>query len=268
MADGNTDPFTGKGNNPVAQAGVNAQGAEVAAFLHNAGFTGARLQIAIAIAKAESGWNWSAKHTNANGTSDWGLMQINDVNKPTDAEKSNPVANAHKALEIYRSQSFDAWTTYRNNAHRPFMSVAGDAVKELQKRGPKYEASVIDKYKGKHYQVQGTGSGPDIPNPLSGITNPITGGFNGMIQQFDKAMNVTALVVVALVCIILGVVILGRGTVVNAVTQGALKSVKRTSKAGTKSEEAATSVNNAVVGSKDMAPYVGRHIAPNVSVNA
>jgi hypothetical protein len=82
--------------------------------------------IAAAIALAESGGNPNASHTNANGTTDVGLWQINSSHGS--AATTDPVGNARAAVAIYQGghcygstsgNNFSCWTTAYDNPQRP-----------------------------------------------------------------------------------------------------------------------------------------------------
>lgn len=75
-------------------------------------------KVFVCIAKHESSYNPNAinKHGNKNHTVDRGLFQINDVNKPlckvTSKELFDVRINAKCAIQVYRRQGLEAWSTY------------------------------------------------------------------------------------------------------------------------------------------------------------
>lgn len=85
----------------------------------NAGGSKAIAPLMAAIAMAESGGNSTATNHNTNGTTDFGLWQINSVNGGSTA-LFDPAANAKEALKIYNSQGLKAWTTYNTGAYKQF----------------------------------------------------------------------------------------------------------------------------------------------------
>ncbi|MGH4018854.1 MAG: hypothetical protein ACRDT0_06350 [Pseudonocardiaceae bacterium] len=103
--------------------------AEIATVAHRAGFRGEDLQIAIAVALAESG---RRPGVNAAGAEDSrGLWQINSVHFGRfDADRLyEPGYNARAARAVWRDAGgFGPWTTYRNGDHRPFLDDARQAV--------------------------------------------------------------------------------------------------------------------------------------------
>lgn len=101
---------------------------QVASLAQAQGFQGKGLEIAIAIAEAES-------HFDANivsGSNDWGLWQIN---KPTwdkiyDWSRIlNPAYNAYAAYQISKGGTdWHDWSTYKNGAYLQYMYSAGQAA--------------------------------------------------------------------------------------------------------------------------------------------
>lgn len=93
--------------------------AQIAGYARQAGFTGTPLVWAVAVALAESGGNPAATHTNANGSHDRGLWQINDQAHPevSDAQAFDPAGAAAAAYAISgKGKSFGPWSTYGNGA--------------------------------------------------------------------------------------------------------------------------------------------------------
>jgi hypothetical protein len=85
-------------------------------------------QIAIAIAKAESGLNPSAVGAiNSNGTQDFGLFQINSIHNPSIEQKTTVIENVKMARVIYDSRlryssdGFEAWSTYNSGRYLHFI---------------------------------------------------------------------------------------------------------------------------------------------------
>lgn len=107
--------------------------AQIAGVAKAAGFTGKSLVTAVAVALAESGGNPSAvNRSNSNGTSDYGLWQINSVHADLlrTGSWSNPSDNARMAFSVWRAAggSFSPWTTYTNGLHIAYLSRARVAV--------------------------------------------------------------------------------------------------------------------------------------------
>ena len=70
------------------------------------------------IAVKESNLNPKAiNHRNRNGTKDYGLFQINDVNKKLCKTNSKKLLDVHNnikcAVKVYTTQNLKAWSTYK-----------------------------------------------------------------------------------------------------------------------------------------------------------
>lgn len=210
--------------NPLGpiDADLSTKAARVAAYAHNAGWSGEALVIAIAVAKAESGWKFDAKGgPNKNGTYDYGLFQINEIHKPSDAEKTMPLPNAKRAFAIYKGAGnrFSPWSAYNNGAYKKHMTDARNAVKDLQRRGSDWERETIKNAGKDNHNLAGD---PDIPNPLNAVGDQ----FSGITNKIEKFGSGLLAVMVALVFIGLGVAILLRSAGMNAVTKQVRKAVK------------------------------------------
>lgn len=102
-------------------AGRRLSPAEVASVLREAGFPEAAVGKMVCTAKYESSFYERASHRNTNGTTDYGLFQINSVHVgdtgcPSSATALyEAAANARCALKVYRSQGMGAWYAYRKH---------------------------------------------------------------------------------------------------------------------------------------------------------
>jgi hypothetical protein len=135
-ASGVTESGSG-GTAAAAESKPSTPGAVVAQAAKDAGFTGNDLVIAIAVAKAESGWRPSAvSPRNADGTKDCGLWQINSIHKDLLRKNScsDPKANARMARQIWKNAhgSWSPWYTYKNSKHFPFISEARSLAAGVQ----------------------------------------------------------------------------------------------------------------------------------------
>lgn len=91
------------------------------------GLSGADLDVAAAIALAESGGRPEA----ISRTNDYGLWQINAPSWPqfTKTELLTPAGNARAMAVVRRSgRGWDHWTTYRTGAYRRFMAAGVSSV--------------------------------------------------------------------------------------------------------------------------------------------
>jgi len=99
----------------------------------NAGFTGADLSTAVAIALAESSGNPSIIGDQGNS---FGLWQINVPSHPSLASANllDPQANADAAFAIYQAagNSFQPWTTYNSGAYQQYMGAAPSPAISIQ----------------------------------------------------------------------------------------------------------------------------------------
>jgi len=91
-------------------------GADVAKAAKAAGFPNSELVTAVAIAYAESTFNATATHKNSDGSTDYGLWQINSVHgfpELSNGAWSNPNVNAQLAYRVWKAQGWNAWSTHK-----------------------------------------------------------------------------------------------------------------------------------------------------------
>ncbi len=91
---------------------------EIADHLRDAGFPESAVPTMVCVAKHESSYYTGATNTNTNGTTDYGLFQINSYywGKTCDATASelmNPSVNAACAKIVYKQQGLNAWYGYQ-----------------------------------------------------------------------------------------------------------------------------------------------------------
>lgn len=106
---------------------------EIAGYAHGAGFSGDDLVVAVAVALAESGGNTGVVGDLAlTPGGSIGLWQINLKYHPEFAgsDLTDPAANAAAAFSIYSAagNSFNPWSTYKNEAYGKYINTASDAV--------------------------------------------------------------------------------------------------------------------------------------------
>jgi hypothetical protein len=113
---------------PVGPAGPGA--AIAAAAARAAGFTGADLLTAVAVAGAESGWRANATHLNADGSTDYGMWQINSSHATllASGDWQDPYSNARMAMGVFRSQGWAAWSTFASGAYLHHLAAAAGAL--------------------------------------------------------------------------------------------------------------------------------------------
>jgi hypothetical protein len=119
-----------------------SQGAEapwtIAGVASNAGFTGADLVLAVAIAYGESSGNPSAENTTPPDNS-YGLWQIN-VNAHPEYDPTallDPQTNANAAFAIYSAagNSFKPWGAFTNGSYQQYTDQAQSDVGNLSASG-------------------------------------------------------------------------------------------------------------------------------------
>lgn len=89
----------------------------VAQLALQAGFTPDQVPTVVQIASAESSFRPSAINHNSNGSTDYGLMQINSVHGFDPKRlQSDPLYNMEAAKQVFDSQGWHAWTTYGGQA--------------------------------------------------------------------------------------------------------------------------------------------------------
>jgi hypothetical protein len=113
-------------------------GLDVADTAWHGGFWGDDLLIAVAVAKAESGWNTTARYTTSQEDS-IGLWQINTYAHPQYPVSSlmNQDYNAQAAFEVFHNAGYHwtPWTTYTRGTYLQFMGDARNAVNQLRSLG-------------------------------------------------------------------------------------------------------------------------------------
>jgi len=110
---------------------------DIAQVAGGAGFVGDDLVTAVAVARAESGGHPSAINTkNANGSTDYGLWQINSVHIGSGFDPARYRDPAYNALWAYRvfeaaGKQWSPWTVYKTGKYREFLPMAQAAVEDL-----------------------------------------------------------------------------------------------------------------------------------------
>ena len=118
------------GTPPPPSQGGTLTPSQIAYYASRAGFKGQNLIISIAVALAESGGSVAAINTsNANGTVDRGLWQINSVHTQfTTSKLFDPAYNAYAAFQISGGSNWFPWATYTNGRYQKFLNDAQKAV--------------------------------------------------------------------------------------------------------------------------------------------
>ena len=105
---------------------------QIAVWATQAGFTGNDVTTAVAVALAESGGRIDATNTNTNGSTDYGVWQINSIHADEFAKHPQwwSVENADMAHDIWAAagNSWKPWTTYTSGAYNMFLGQASSAA--------------------------------------------------------------------------------------------------------------------------------------------
>lgn len=183
---------------------------EIASYARSAGFNGRDLDIAVAVALAESGGDTKA-YNGQGGDRSYGLWQINMIggmgpdrrkrfNLPSNDALYDPATNARVAYGIWKENGWSPWTTYTSGKYKDHMSTTTDAPPTV--------------------------APPTEDAGLFGIGATI----NSFGETVMRGMASVGAVIVAVVLLVLGVVILGRNQVGSLVPGGKLAKVAKVAK--------------------------------------
>jgi Lysozyme like domain len=109
---------------------ARASATQIASAAKAAGFTGADVAIAVAVALAESGGETTATHKNSNGSTDYGVWQINSIHADIlrSGSWSNINDNARMAKKIHdESGSWKPWSTFNSGSYLKFLGTGKTA---------------------------------------------------------------------------------------------------------------------------------------------
>lgn len=97
----------------------------------SAGFPAAQLDVAVAVAGAESGYNPAATNHNTNGSTDYGMWQINSAHADLlgGHDWRDPSQNAWMAFQVWRQAggSWTPWATFNSGAYRQYLPAGSTA---------------------------------------------------------------------------------------------------------------------------------------------
>jgi hypothetical protein len=177
-------------------------------FASKQGFTGNDLNIAVAVALAESGGRPRA-HNGVPPDDSYGLWQINMIGAlgparrkafgiPTNETLYDPNVNAKAAYIVWKgSGGWKNWSTYTSGAYKRFMTTAEKATPtNTAGRNPADEATAI--------------AAVDDSVVADPEAKAIFGAVNGLGTNIFNAMAGIGGVIAALVLLALGVIILAR----------------------------------------------------------
>ncbi|MDQ8046838.1 MAG: transglycosylase SLT domain-containing protein, partial [Patulibacter sp.] len=186
--------FRKGGSLPAFAAGGGIGPARTAQAAKTAGFTGAALKLATAIAGAESGWRPGATNQNTNGTVDRGLWQINSIHRQYDAQRLfDPGYNARAAWAISgHGSNWHPWVTYNTGAYQKYMSQAGSAAAKARGGAGTFD----DKSVGVPILMGAAKYGPRaglIDGAFSSAFSRASGGFGtGQESQYGRLIGTSA----------------------------------------------------------------------------
>lgn len=185
---------------------------EIATLARDAGFTGANIDVAVAVALAESGGNpYAHNGDSSTGDDSYGLWQINMIgsmgpdrrkrfNLSSNADLYDPETNARVAHSLWKSNGWSPWTTYTSGKYKKYMT-----------------NSVIS---------ASSSNGESSINPVVSIGDSI----NRFGENFLKGFASVGAVIVAVVLLALGVIILMRDKVTSVVPGGNIAKVAKVAK--------------------------------------
>lgn len=106
---------------------------QIAGAAKQAGFPDSELATATAVALAESGGETTATNRNTNGSTDYGLWQINTVHGSllSSGDKFSALDNARMAYTVYSraGNKWTPWVTYNRGTYRTFLPQASLAAR-------------------------------------------------------------------------------------------------------------------------------------------
>lgn len=211
----------------------------------------------VAVVFAESGGRTEALNRgNRNGTADYGLFQINDVNwqrgTPV-AQRLDPETNAAMARTVYNRQGIRAWSAFKNEKYAKFLPAAKESVKKVaasggnglkgpisatpaggSESGPS-AGQIIGALPGAGVSIVGDAASGAATGALGSLDvgSAISEGINSLGRTLAKFANSYALWLAVVVCLILGIVILLRKPITAVAPVGKVGKVLNVAKAVT-----------------------------------
>jgi hypothetical protein len=126
---------------PATGSQVQLSEAQAATYLYDAGFRGQDLTISIAVAHAESGFDATDVNHDSNGTSDWGLMQINSSHGYSESDMFDPAKNTTAAYKLWKDTQgepnggWKQWSTYNSGKYKHRLASATTAAQNVTANG-------------------------------------------------------------------------------------------------------------------------------------
>lgn len=180
---------------------------QTAQYGRNAGFSGDNLVIIVAIAMAESSLDTHAiNHANANGTSDYGILQINSVHFGTrftardgqsytvsETAAFDPQIAFYYGYALSGGTNFKPWSTYKNGAYLKYIDQVRQALNSPPTSGDHPITAQFPPYSGTpwyNFSIE-AGSHTDMRVPMdTPITAPLAGTITDL-GYFDWGGQVT-----------------------------------------------------------------------------
>lgn len=183
---------------------------QLAALAKGAGFTGRNVDIAVAVALAESSGNPS-NHNSTPPDDSYGLWQINMIgslgpdrrkrfNLKSSADLYDPATNARVAYAIWKDEGWHPWTTYTKGTYKEFLT--GESTPEDTQSAPTEDAGLFG----------------------------IGAAINSFGETFTKGFASFGAVILAVALLVLGVTILLRSQVISVIPGGKLAKVAKVAK--------------------------------------
>lgn len=109
---------------------------QIATQASQAGFSGSGLTNIVAIVEAESSGNPTAINQNSNGSTDYGLAQINSIHGVSESAMFDPQQNLDEAYSLSADgTNFSPWVTYNTGAYQKYLGEAEGATSGIGQTG-------------------------------------------------------------------------------------------------------------------------------------
>lgn len=159
---------------------VDLTGEAIVAAMDLAGFPQGSWNTGVAIALAESGGNTTVTHKNSNGSTDFGVWQINSVHSDLLSTHNwkDPVDNARMAASISSNGSnWKPWSTFNSGSYKDHLNAANTAVNRYmikrQSKNPGLSNADLDKQILGSSGVDSTSSDTPVDSATSSLANSV-----------------------------------------------------------------------------------------------
>lgn len=131
------------------------------------------IAIAVAVALAESGGRPEATHVNSNGSTDYGLWQVNSIHGFDPNRLLTPTGNGSAAHQVYSEagNKWTPWSTYKSGAYLAFLA-RGRAVAGSASAGGSVNDPPIDR------PIPGVSSLSDLYSSITSLANWVSNANN------------------------------------------------------------------------------------------